>query len=416
MAGPDAGKHAAVGTAPLVVGAHKSCDLVLADARVSSRHLEIRVAAEGVHVRDLGSTNGTVWQGARVREAVVPSGAVLELGQTRIKLEAQNRMRLPPSERRAFGGLVGKSLAMREVFAVLELASPTDATILLEGESGTGKEVAARAIHDHSKRAGGPFVVVDGGALAPELAESQLFGHKKGSFTGAVADRPGAFVEATGGTLFLDEVGELPLNVQPKLLRALEQRVVTPLGSDRPVNVDVRIVAATHRDLEAMVAAGSFRFDLFHRLAVVHVAIPPLRDRLEDLEELVEHFYRTRGERVAGIGGENLERLRRHPWPGNVRELRNVLERAWALSASSSSDFAALNLWLAPRAEVAEDDALDAHLPFKEAKERWIEGFERRYLAAVYARFGGNITRAAEHAGINRRHFRELLKKHGLHG
>jgi two-component system, NtrC family, nitrogen regulation response regulator GlnG len=416
-AGPHAGQELAIGSRPLVVGAHRSCDLILAnDPKVSRRHAELCGEAEGVRVRDLDSTNGVLWQGSRIHEAVVPIGASIELGATTLRLLASPAPVLPPSERTRFGGLVGRSAAMRELFAVLELASPTDATIVLQGESGTGKEVAARAVHDHSSRASGSFVVVDCSAISEHLVESHLFGHKKGAFTGAAADRRGAFVEAHGGTLFLDELGELPLPLQAKLLRALEQRQVVPVGSDKPVDIDVRVIAATHRDLYAMVQDKSFRFDLFHRLAVVHVFIPPLREHLEDLPELVEAFYQARGVKPRNLEGPNLEFLARYPWPGNVRELRNALERAWALSGSDGADFASLRLWLHPAADPPALEAVDTNLPFKEAKERWVERFERRYLAAVFAAHDRNITRAAEHAGIQRRHFRELLIKHDLRG
>jgi DNA-binding NtrC family response regulator len=416
--GPDAGREITIGSRPLVVGAHRSCDLVLSDPKVSRRHAELEGCPGGIRVRDLGSTNGIVWQASRITEAVVPVGSSIELGSTTLRFLAAQMPAVPPSGRRRFGGLVGGSAVIRELFAVLELASPTDATILIQGESGTGKEVAARAVHDHSARAAGPLVVVDCSAISEQLVESHLFGHKKGSFTGAVADRKGAFAEAHRGTLFLDELGELPLPIQAKLLRALEQRTITPVGSDQPVEVDVRIIGATHRDLFAMVEDKSFRFDLFHRLAVVHVSIPPLREHLEDVPELVQHFYESRGIKPRNVDGENLELLMRHAWPGNVRELRNVLERAWALSGSDGADFGALRLWLSPGASADEPalEAVETHLPFKEAKERWVERFERRYLAAVFSAHGSNVTHAAEHAGINRRHFRELLRKYDLRG
>jgi DNA-binding NtrC family response regulator len=330
-----------------------------------------------------------------------------------VRISAADQLLVPPSERERFGAMAGRSIAMRELFAVLELAAPSDATVLIEGESGTGKELAARAVHDHSARARGPFVVVDCSAIPEHLIDSHLFGHVRGAFTGAERDRKGAFVEATGGTLFLDELGELPLPAQARLLRALEAQTVQPVGADRPVSVDTRVVAATHRDLSRMVAAKEFRFDLFYRLAVVHVALPPVRERLEDLPALVAAFYKARNADPGPIDGENLERLRRHAWPGNVRELRNVLERAWALSGGTVP-FRDLRLWVEVQAAPAMNEVVDTALPFKEAKERWNDHFERRYLAAVFQAQGGNITRAAEHAGINRRHFRELLYKHGL--
>jgi len=306
---------------------------------------------------------------------------------------------------------------MRELFAVLELASPTEATVLVEGETGTGKELVARAIHDHSERAAKPFVVLDCSTLSGQLLESHLFGHVRGAFTGAVTERKGAFLEANGGTLFIDEIGELPLALQPRLLRALEARTVQPLGSDHPIPIDTRVVAATHRDLAGLVEAKEFRFDLFFRLAVVHAHLPALRERPEDLPELVRHFYEGRGMDPGPIEGENLARLAHHPWPGNVRELRNVLERAWALSPRGVP-FSGLRLWLetgvSAAAPAGGGEVVDVTLPFKDAKEKWVDAFERRYLAAVFEAHQGNITHAADHAGINRAHFRKLLHKHGI--
>ena len=424
----------------MVVGAHSSCELVLTDPQVSRRHAELSIVPDGIRIKDLGSTNGTWWQGTKVGELVVPSGATVKFGGTAVRLAAADVPLLPPSDRDQFGAMAGSSVAMRELFAVLEMASPTDATVLIEGESGTGKELAARAIHDASLRTAGPFVTVDCSAIAETLIDSHLFGHVRGAFTGADRDRKGAFVAATGGTLFLDELGELPLAAQSKLLRVLEAQTVQPLGADRPIQVDTRVVAATHRDLSRMVAAKEFRFDLFYRLAVVHVALPPLRDRLEDLAHLIGTFYTRRGTTsgpglnpgpsisgsgpglnpgpsISGSGpidGDNLDRMRRHAWPGNVRELRNVLERAWALSGPGAS-FRELKLWLDPGAVQGQlSEVVDTALPFKEAKERWNDRFERRYVANVFAANSSNVTRAAEHAGLSRRHFRELLYKHGL--
>jgi DNA-binding NtrC family response regulator len=410
----EGGAQVALGARPITVGAHASCDLVLTDAQVSRKHAELAAVPEGVRVKDLGSTNGTWWQGSRVTEVVVPSGTVVRFGGTSVRIGASEAPQVPPSERERFGAMVGRSIAMRELFAVLELAAPSDATILIEGESGTGKELAARAVHDASPRAAGPFVVVDCSAIAESLIDSHLFGHVKGAFTGADVARKGAFVEASGGTLFLDELGELPLAAQAKLLRALEAQTVQPVGADRPVPVDTRVVAATHRELARMVADKQFRFDLFYRLAVVHVALPPVRQRLEDLPLLIAAFYAARGAEPGPIDGDNLARLERHAWPGNVREVRNVLERAWAMSGAGAR-FADLKLWVDPSAPAAGfGEIVDTALPFKEAKERWNDQFERRYVAAVFAAQAGNVTRAAEHAGLSRRHFRELLYKHGL--
>jgi DNA-binding NtrC family response regulator len=408
------GSTVALGARPVVVGAHSSCDLVLVDAQVSRRHAELAITPEGIRIKDLGSTNGTWWQGTRVTDVVVPGGATVQFGETPVRIAASDAPSLPPSDRDHFGAMAGKSVGMRELFAVLEMAAPTEATVLIEGESGTGKELAAQAIHEASPRAQGPFVIVDCSAIAENLVDSHLFGHVRGAFTGADRDRKGAFVEASGGTLVLDELGELPLSAQAKLLRVLEQQTVQPVGTDRPVRVDTRVIAATHRDLSRMVAAKEFRFDLFYRLAVVHVALPPLRERLEDLPHLIATFYQRRSLDPGPIDGDNLERLRRHPWPGNVRELRNVLERAWALSGTNSK-FRDLRLWLDPGASAPQlSEVVDTTLSFKEAKERWNDHFERRYVALVFASSSNNVTRAAEHAGLSRRHFRELLYKHAI--
>ena len=414
------GATVALGARPVVVGAHAGCDLVLVDPQVSRRHAELSVVPEGIRIKDLGSTNGTWWQGTKVGEVVVPSGATVQFGGTPVRISAAEAMSLPPSERDHFGAMAGKSVGMRELFAVLEMAAPTEATVLIEGESGTGKELAARAIHEASARASQPFVVVDCSAITESLFDSHLFGHVRGAFTGADRERKGAFVEASGGTLFLDELGELPLAAQAKLLRVLEAQTVQPVGADRPVQVDTRVVAATHRELSRMVAAKEFRFDLFYRLAVVHVALPPLRERLEDLPHLIATFYAARAARTGAaleagpIDGDNLERMRRHAWPGNVRELRNVLERAWALSGPNAT-FRELRLWLDPNAAAPQlSEVVDTALPFKEAKERWNDHFERRYVAMVFTTNANNVTRAADHAGLSRRHFRELLYKHGI--
>jgi DNA-binding NtrC family response regulator len=409
----DAPQTLALGARAVVVGAHGSCDLVLTDPQVSRRHAELAMQDGGVRVKDLGSTNGTWWQGSRISEIVVPAGSTVQFGATPVRVLAAEAPAMPPSERTRFGAMVGTSIAMRELFAILELAAPTDATVLIEGESGTGKELAARGVHDLSARAAGPFVVVDCSAIPEALIDSHLFGHIKGAFTGADRERKGAFVEASGGTLFLDELGELPLPAQARLLRALEAQTVQPVGADRPIKVDTRVVAATHRNLSAMVAAKTFRFDLFYRLAVVHVALPPIRDRVDDLPALIASFYAARATEPGPIDGDNLDRLRRHAWPGNVRELRNVLERAWALSGPAAQ-FRALRLWVEASPGAAFGEVVDTALPFKDAKERWNDHFERRYIAGVWAAHANNISRAADQAGLSRRHFRELLYKHAL--
>ncbi len=407
--------QAMVGARPLVVGAHASCDLVIDDPQASRRHAEISLVSEGLRIRDLDSTNGTFWQASRVTDLVVPPGSTVRFGNTNVRILPADVPVVALSDRTRFGGLVGQSAAMREMFGVLELASPTEVTMLLQGPSGTGKELAARAIHDHSTRASGPMVVVDCGAIPENLINSHLFGHIRGAFTGADSERKGAFVEASGGTIFLDEIGELPLAAQATLLRVLEDKTVQPVGSDRRVSIDARVIAATHRNLADMVAGQTFRFDLFYRLAVVHVVVPSIAERPDDLAGLIHNFYEGRGIDPGPIVGPNLERLMSHSWPGNVRELRNVLERAWAMSGPKGDRFAALQLWLQPSGpRPKQGPTVDIAVPFKDAKEQWVGEFEREYLSQMFTACGGNITHTAERAGINRRHIRALLRKHRI--
>jgi DNA-binding NtrC family response regulator len=320
---------------------------------------------------------------------------------------------LAPSVSRRFGELVAESLAMREVFAVLELAARTDVTVLITGETGTGKELVARALHDASPRRRAPFVVVDCGALPESLLESELFGHVRGAFTGAHADRQGAFQRAHGGTLFLDELGAVAPAVQARLLRVLEARTVRAVGADVERPVDVRVVAATPTDLAGRMASGDFRADLFYRLSVVSVELPPLRQRREDLAPIVSELLRRRGFNTDGIAGPNLDRLRVHAWPGNVRELRNVIERALALSPGAA-DFQALRLDVTPASPTPGVLEAQTDRPYKEAKEALLQGFELRYLREVHARFDGNVSAGARFAGVGRKHWRELLQRHGL--
>ena len=416
--GPTFGEEVALASRPVLIGAGPDCSVVLDDAKVSRRHCELRLVEEGVEVRDCDSRNGTFVDGVRVSTAIAAIGATLKVGDTTLQLTNAEPLGIDPSTRDRFGGLIGRSAVMREIFAVLELVAPSEATVLLIGESGTGKELAARAVHDHSRRPGGPFVVFDCSSVKPELIESQLFGHVRGAFTGAAQARDGAFVRATGGTLFIDELGELPLDLQGRLLRALESRTVQALGSDSETSVDVRIVAATHRDLSAMVAQRTFRFDLYQRISVVQLQLPPLKARLDDIAPLVEHFYEGRKVSPGPIDGAGLAALQGRVWPGNVRELRNVLERAFVLSGETAPAFATLTPWLGrSNASSATQAPRPAELAgaFKEAKARSVEAFERSYLDALMRRFDGNISHAATFAELSRHHVRELLVKHGLY-
>ncbi|MBP8807871.1 MAG: sigma 54-dependent Fis family transcriptional regulator [Kofleriaceae bacterium] len=409
-AGPDLDRAVHSRGAALVIGSDDRAELVLTDPAVSRFHCELRVDGGVVRIRDLGSRNGTVVDGVTVVEAVLHAGAVVTVGRTRIRFAPDGEhLAVPLSPHPGFGRMAGASPAMRAVYALLERAAPTEATILLTGETGTGKEAAAESIHAASPRADGPLVVVDCGAIPPTLLEAELFGHDKGAFTGAVSARAGAFEAARGGTIFLDEIGELSLDLQPKLLRALERREVKRVGADHYHPVDVRVLAATHRDLRAEVNGKRFRADLYYRLAVVEVTLPPLRERADDLPALVARLVAdlppsTRAELTApGFVAE----LARHRWPGNVRELRNYLERCAALGAALAPPPAA-------PAPTEAGPAVDASGPLREARERATASFERAYLTDLLRRHGDNLTAAARAAAIDRAHLYRLLWKHGL--
>jgi DNA-binding NtrC family response regulator len=310
---------------------------------------------------------------------------------------------------------------MKRLFALLAKAAPTEATILLQGETGTGKEAIAEAVHRHSRRAKGAFVVVDCGSIPHELIASELFGHAKGSFTGAGADKQGLIEAADHGTLFLDEIGELALDLQPQLLRVLDRRQVRRVGETQSVDVDIRVIAATHRDLRAMVKAGQFREDLYYRLAVVATHVPPLRERKADIPALATWFAEKMGRGSFAQSPALLEQLQHHDWPGNVRELRNVVERALSLGDSALADLAgdgrppsipSIGDATASAPRSSNPEVLE--LPFKEAKAQLVEAFERDYLTALLARHHGNISRAAAEAGIDRNYIHRLVKKYGL--
>jgi DNA-binding NtrC family response regulator len=411
--GPDRGRACRL-DGKCTIGTDRDCDLVLSDERVSGKHFAIEPEASRFVVRDLESTNGTWYEGSRVAEVTLPAGSTLLAGRTALRIEAEAQaLDLPPSQARRFGELVGESLAMREVFAVLERVAGSDATLLVEGETGTGKELVARAVHDASARRRGAFVAVDCGALPEALLESELFGHVRGAFTGAAHARAGMLVRADGGTLFLDELGRITPTLQARLLRVLEERVVRPLGGDSERTIDVRVIAASRDDLDAEVAAGRFRADLLYRLAVVRVALPPLRTRREDIPLLARELLRRRGFADEAPAGANLDRLIAHAWPGNVRELRNVIDRAIALAPG-----AARFTELAIRVETAPANAIGlsvrSDLPYADAKAAVLHDLERRYLADVLARTGGNISAASRESGIDRKHLRTLARKHGL--
>ncbi len=421
--GPDLGLAFPLGARTVTIGKARECDVVLTDRAVSKRHLELTLEGHSVRVRDLNSTNGTYIGKTKVIESLVPAGSVVLVGRTRIHLRADDTSEmLTPSEADHFGELWGTSVAMRQVFAILERASPRDVNIFLDGETGTGKELAARAIHAQSGRSSGPLVVLDCSAVAPELVESQLFGHRRGAFTGAMQDRPGVFETAKGGTLFLDELDSLPRDLQPKLLRVIESRTVNRLGEFEPRAIDVRLVAASGKSPEEAVARNGLRRDLYFRLAVVRVTLPSLRDRLDDIPLLVEKLLEQIGQNTVTVAdGPAMEKLRLHPWMGNVRELRNVLERGLLLAPPGATSIDQLPLRLAPMMgdePVSKRPGMlppvDFSLPYKEAKEAAVSAFESEYLRAALARNGANLSRTARDVGLTRHHLRKLLRLHKL--
>jgi len=445
-------------TQTVTLGSSPENDFVVAGETVSRFHAHVVRLGDAYAVRDLDSTNGTWVNGVRVREAFLVPGCVLDLGGTKVRFEAgEEVLNLEPSSLERMDGLVGKSPAMRQLYHLVEQVARTDATVLIEGETGTGKEVLARVLHDRSHRADSPFVVVDCASIPANLLESELFGHEKGSFSGALTGRKGLFEMAHGGTVFLDEIGELPQDLQPRLLRVVQAREVRRVGSNRPIPLDIRVVAATNRNLQAEVSEGRFRADLFFRLAVVPVYLPPLRERREDIPLLVEHILASRcpGKSLSGTFAQSLAR---YPFPGNVRELVNLVERAIALgeetavrglgaemppplgagplappprgAAAVPTTDLPQRLRPPPSGEARRGDLASAlrpppsgearrgdlaSQPFKQAKDLAVAEFEESYLAGLMERCGGNISAASRLADVDRKHLRQLLRKYGLY-
>jgi transcriptional regulator with GAF, ATPase, and Fis domain len=414
LAGADRGLRLRLPGEVARIGTGEKCTLRLKDPTVSRLHCALEVARNSVRVSDSGSRNGTFVDGVRVRDADISAGSTLRVGATTIRVEfEEDSVRVDLSDKTSLGGIIGSSVEMRRLYALLERVAPTDATVLIQGETGTGKEVVAQAIHDLSKRAKGPFVAVDCGSITESLIESELFGHMRGAFSGALTTRSGLFEEADGGTIFLDEIGELPASLQPKLLRVIERREVRRVGANQPKAVDVRIVAATNRDLAHGVNEGSFREDLYFRLAVVTLQLPPLRARRDDIPALAQHFY----ERIQGAGavapGDLISQLMVRAWPGNVRELRNVVERSVSLgwAAQGRGDDAKATPSVLPS---GLGSLVPVNLPLKEARDAWTEQFENVYVRALLEKTDGNVSRAAEQAGVNRRFLQRLMARLGI--
>ncbi len=401
------------------IGRDDSNDVVIVDPYISRCHVEVRAFPHGFELVDMDTKNGTHYQGARIRELALRGEVSLVLGRrvtVTIRVGDDNDVRTP---REAPGALVGVSLGMARMRAAIEKLAPSQLTVLIEGETGTGKEVVARMIHAMSHRAAKPFVVFDCASVSPALIASELFGHVRGAYTGAVGAAEGAFRHAHGGTLLLDEIGELPLELQPALLRALEARQVKPVGGDGYIPVDVRVLAATNRSLEDEVDAGRFRRDLLFRVAIGRLRVPALRERGEDVAALAVHFAESYG---ATLTDEALAGLDGHAWPGNVRELRNLVERAVMLSGGTGAVVTRLDTDdpLGPDAgttvsTLSPETPLEGQgLPFQDAKQAAVDRFERDYLVKLFDAAGCNLSEAARRSGVHRRYLRELFKKHGL--
>jgi DNA-binding NtrC family response regulator len=435
VSGPDAGLVRDVESQVIRIGARRGNDVQLSDSKVSGLHCEIRLDDRGYRLRDLDSTNGTYVSQLRINDVYIQPGAQIALGSTRLKFDPLgDSVEIELSDTDRFGSMIGRSVKMREMFARLEKLARSDTTVLVTGETGVGKELVAEALHDHSPREKGAFVVLDCGSIPPNLIESELFGHERGAFTGATSSYAGAFERAHGGTVFLDEIGELPLAMQPKLLRVLERKEVRRVGGTKTLEVDLRVVAATNRDLGVEVNRGRFREDLYYRLAVARVHVPPLRERKDDLPLLIEHILATTpGGETASIAQETIDLMMKHDWPGNVRELRNVIERAVLLAEAPDSEDSLRrapaspnsvpkseqSITVTPSQTATSADAsmtvpVDVAIPFKNAKQNVISEFERRYISRLLAQHDGNISAAARAAGIDRMSIHKMLHRLGL--
>ncbi len=406
--GPDAGARAEISAAQpsaVLVGQGPACALRLTDRHASRRHASFEISGARVRLRDLGSTNGTFVENINVVEAFVSPGETVRIGSTTLRLERRLTEASPPPEATGFGRFIGSSPALRRLYPLVTRLARSPIPIVIEGETGTGKEVLSEAIHENSARAKGPYVVFDCTAVPPNLVESELFGHEKGAFTGAVGPRRGVFELAHGGTLLIDEIGDLDLALQPKLLRALESSEIRRIGSEQSLKVDVRIIAATRRDLDHEVQEGRFRDDLFYRLAVGRIALPPLREREGDVRVLATHFWRELGASGAPPAAA-LARWEADSWPGNVRALRNAIARYFAVGELT------MDAGVAESAPGQDYDVIEAMIreraPLPLGRLRVVAEYERRYIESVLAEHGGNVTLAAGASGVGRRYFQIL--------
>jgi two-component system response regulator GlrR len=412
--GPDAGRSISVDVGRLTIGADQHCDFVMTDPTVSSVHAEVALMPHGIRFRDLGSTNGIHFLGTQITDAVLQPGSVLSLGKSSLAIVAPQPANLEPLEESGYGSLLGESLVMRRLFALLRRLEGSELTVLIEGETGSGKTIAAEMIHARSSREG-PLITVDCAAISAELIQSELFGHRRGAFTGAVDDRVGAIEAAHGGTLLLDQIGDLPLHLQPTLLRFLETHKVQPIGSAAPREVDVRVLATSGHDLEQEVRAQRFRADLYYRITIGRVRVPPLRDRPEDILPLARRFLEELGcyiperheealkpdaQKTVSLSAADTATLQSYHWPGNVRQLRNAMLQLVTLGTLFPDQIGS---------SLAEE-----RVDFHTAKARLVERFERTYLEQLLREQRGNMSAAARESGVARHHLRALLKKHGI--
>ena len=409
------------------LGASPDNDFTVEHPTVSRVHARLEYDGAGYLLSDLGSKNGTWVDGVRVKEAFLGATSKVQLGLADVFFALEeDRVHVELARAERLGRLIGKSPQMREIFALIPKVARANVPVLIEGESGTGKELVAEAVYQHSARSEKPFVIFDCSAVPPDLAESELFGHVRGAFTGAVQTRAGVFEQANGGTLFLDEIGELPIDLQPKLLRALEKGEFKMVGDSVRKTSDVRIIAATNRNLERECEAGNFREDLYYRLAVIKVRLPALRQRPEDIPMLVESFLAASGSSNVQVGWDTMRRLQAHPWPGNVRELKNYVDRAVVLSEHGRLETRHLGTrglrQESPVEDVSSSDgerltlAVDIELPFKDAKATLLDTFETRYWQRLLDATGGNISEAARRGGIHRKSLEYIVKKLDLRG
>jgi DNA-binding NtrC family response regulator len=428
--GPDRGSRYTLDrdhASRMLIGQSPACDLRLTDREVSRRHASLEFSGDGLRIVDSASTNGTFVDRVKIREAELLGGEIVRIGSTVLSIEPAVSALSPPLSAEGFGKILGASPEMQRLYPLCERLTASNVPVIIEGETGTGKEVLAESIHEMGPRAAQPFLVYDCTTAPPSLVESDLFGHERGAFTGAVGSRNGVFQEADGGTLLIDEIGDLDLALQAKLLRAIERSEVRRVGSNKWIKVDVRILAATRRDLDREVQAGRFRDDLFHRLAVARIELPPLRHRRGDVSRLARHFWRQLGGDDRQLSPQVLLKWEDYEWPGNMRELRNAVARALALgddtplSSRPPPPSAPLHSpWAipserqspAPPSLPAIDDPIERvvaqRLPFVQARERLLQEFERRYVERVLGDHGGDVAKAAAASGIGRRYFQMI--------